>query len=85
MKEKNVITGPTPPRRPWDEKIPGLHKSRFNKWMRRVLVIWAITNRRWDIVILIMLIDDGQEKAVKLDEKMKNESGWQEYLLGRTV
>ena len=52
--------------------------------MRRILLIWAIRNKRWDIVILIMLIDEGQEKAVKLDEKMKEESGWQEFLLGRT-
>ena len=54
------------------------------KWMRRILLIWAIRNKRWDIVILIMLIDEGQEKAVTLDEKMKEESGWQEFLLGRT-
>ena len=80
--KNSIIMDPGPP---WDEKFPGRHKSTFNKWMRRILLIWAICNKRWDIVILIMLIDEGQEKAVKLDEKMKEESGWQEYLLGRTV
>ena len=79
--KNSIIMDPGPP---WDEKIPRRHKSVFNKWMRRVLLIWAIRNKRWDIVILIMLIDEGQEKAVKLDEKMKKESGWQEFLLGRT-
>ena len=84
MKRESIM-GPPFPRRPWDEKIPGRHKSRFNKWTRRILILWAIKNKRWDIVILIMLINEGQEKAVKLDERMKKESGWQEYLLGRTV
>ncbi len=77
----NIIMDPCPP---WEEKIPGRYKSMFNKWMRRILMIWAIRKNRWDIVILIMLIDEGQEKAVRLDEKMKGESGWQEFLLGRT-
>ncbi len=80
--KNGIIMDPGPP--PCDEKIPSRHKSKFNKWMRRILLIWAIRNKRWDIVILIMLIDEGQEKAVKLDEKMKEESGWQEFLLGRT-
>ena len=80
-----IIMDPSPPRLPWDEKIPKRHKSCFTKWMRRILMLWAIKNKRWDIVILIMLIDEGQEKAVKLDEKMKEESGWQEFLLGRTI
>ena len=81
--KNRIIMDPPFPRSPWDEKIPGRHKSCFNKWTRRILTIWAIVNRRWDIVILIMLIDEGQEKAEKLDEKMKDESGWQEFLLGR--
>lgn len=79
----SVVTDQVLLRRPWDEKLPKRKKSRFNRWMRRILMVWAITNRRWDIVILIMLIDEGQETAVKLDEKMKEETGWQEFLLGR--
>ena len=80
-----IIMDPPNQSWPWDEKILKRRKSCFNKWMRRVLMIWAITNRRWDIVVLIMLIDEGQEKAVKLDEKMQEESDWQEFLLGRTA
>ena len=80
-----IIMEPCPPRWPWEEMTQQRHKSCFSKWMRRILMIWAIHNKRWDIVILIMLIDEGKEKAFKLDEKMKNESGWQEYLLGRAL
>jgi hypothetical protein len=79
--KKSIIMDPGPP---WDEKLPERRKSRFNKWKRRILMIWAIRNKRWDIVILIMLIDEGKKKAVKLDRKLKKESGWQEFLLGRT-
>ena len=79
--KNSIIIDPGPP---WDEKFPGRHKSVFNKWMRRVMMIWAIRNKRWDIVILIMLIDEGKKRAIKLDRKLKKESGWQEFLLGRT-
>lgn len=81
--KKGIIMDPGPPW-PWDEKIPKRQKSLFNKWMRRILLLWAIKNKKWGIVILLLLIGEGKEEETKLDAVMQNESGWQEYLAGRT-
>ena len=79
-----IIMDPGPPW-PWDEKIPKRQKSLFNKWMRRILLVWAIKNKKWGIVILLLLIDEGKEEESKLDTVMEKESGWQEYLSGLMV
>ena len=53
--------------------------------MRRILLIWAIKNKRWGIVILLLLINEGKEDECELDKAMEKESGWQEYLSGLMV
>ena len=80
--KKGIIMDPNPPW-PWDEKIPKRQKSMINKWMRRILLLWAIKNKKWGIVIILLLIDEGKEEEAKLDAVMQNESGWQEYLASR--
>lgn len=79
-----IIMDPGPPW-PWDEKIPKRQKSLFNKWMQRILLVWAIKNKRWGIVILLLLINEGKEDECELDKAMEKESGWQEYLSGLMV